>query len=100
MENQSHLNIFDSTIAFYQGREGDKIWIYLVLAHKLEDLPGIVHVLAPDAAVDDRIECDNVGCTLWFLKHHVKDPQCSIEVLSLTVGFYHSGVDDRVWLDR
>jgi hypothetical protein len=79
MEDESLLNVLAAAVTFDQGRECDEIWLdtsaYSIIAvkricstlvpHILEDLGGLINFSASHAAINYRVEGDDVR--LYFL---------------------------------
>jgi hypothetical protein len=72
--------------------------------HVLKDFSGLIHLSTANAAINDRVESDDVWLTVWLFffrwrDHDIVDFESFLKIVSSTVSFDHSCIDDSVWFD-
>lgn len=115
MQNESLLDIFNSTVSFDECWKSDEIWthsflflinvilfllglLYLAL-HVVEYLSSLYHFSTSYATINNWVESDDVGYTMTFdifarfFNHNVVNFKSFVELVCPRVGFDHCCVD-------
>lgn len=98
------MNVAILAVAFDHDAVGDEVGLAcgarVWLQHLLEDERGLWHIKAADAAVEQRVESDDIGSNilvvLHLFEHGLVELESLLKLVRLLVGFYHSGVDHGV----
>ena len=101
------LDVALLAVALNHDAVGDQVWLAsswsIWLKHLIEDQRRLGHIEASYAAVQQRVESDDVWCdvlaVLHLFKHGLVDLKGFFELVRLLVSLDHGCVDDRVHCD-
>ena len=101
------LDVALLAVALNHDAVGDQVWLTrswsIRLKHLIEDQRRLGHIKASYAAVEQRVESNDVGCdvlvVLHLFKHGLVDLKGFFELVRLLVSLDHGCVDDCVHRD-